>query len=108
MTTEINSDELGAITRYQWTTTGLKPSELEFGQTRYVSEYDYDKLERDLAKANAHKAVLVEALEQLKKALLTDSRGKTILADTVEYHLDGPSMYRAINAARAALSQVQA
>lgn len=46
---------------------------------------------------------LVEALEKIEVALRTDSRGKSILADTVEYHLDGQAMYHAINAARAAL-----
>ena len=65
------------------------------------------RAERDLTKANADKAVLVEALEILEMALKTDSRDQTIDADSVEYHLDGPAMYRAINYARIALSKVQ-
>jgi hypothetical protein len=45
------------------------------------------------------------ALIELEAALRTDSRGKTIMSDTVEYHLDGQTMYHAINKARAAIAR---
>lgn len=48
-----------------------------------------------------------EALSDLEAALRRDSRNKTVLSDTVEYHLDGQSMYQAINRARAALAQAR-
>lgn len=40
----------------------------------------------------------------LEEALRKDSRQHSILSDTVEYHLDGQTMYHAINRARAFLS----
>jgi hypothetical protein len=49
-------------------------------------------------------AELSAALGEIESALRKDSREKTITGDTVEYHLDGQTMYRAINRARAALS----
>ena len=49
-------------------------------------------------------AALREALIALEAALRKDSRDKAIMADTVEYHLDGQAMYVAINKARAALA----
>lgn len=52
----------------------------------------------------AQVARLREALTGLEAALRKDSRDKAILPDTVEYHLDGQTMYQAINAARAALA----
>ena len=60
---------------------------------------------RSLERDNAR---LREALEILEMALKTDGRDKTIEADSVEYHIDGQAMYRAINAVRAALSPAQA
>lgn len=48
---------------------------------------------------------MVEALTKLEAALRKDSRDKTVLSDTVEYHLDGQVMYQAINCARAALAK---
>ena len=62
--------------------------------------YRIRDLERD-------RAVLIAALETLEAALKTDSRDKSILADTVEYHLDGQAMYHAINTARATLASVK-
>lgn len=49
-------------------------------------------------------AELSEALKEIEIALRKDSREKTITGDTAEYHLDGQTMYRALNRARAALS----
>ncbi len=54
--------------------------------------------------AEAEVARLREVLAALEAALRKDSRGKTVFADTVEYHLDGQAMYQAINLARAALA----
>lgn len=48
---------------------------------------------------------LREALRGIEKALRTDSRDKSIIGDEVEYHLDGQTMYLAINAARRALGE---
>src|SRR5262249_32316616 len=46
---------------------------------------------------------MLEALQVLERALREDSRRKSILADTVEYHIDGQTMYLAINKAREAI-----
>ena len=44
------------------------------------------------------------ALVAIEEALCKDSRQKSIVGDEVEYHLDGQTMYYAINKARAALA----
>lgn len=46
---------------------------------------------------------LREALNEIYRALMKDSRQESIINDDVEYHLDGPTMYFAINKARRAL-----
>jgi hypothetical protein len=48
---------------------------------------------------------LAEALRKIESALRVDSRQKDICGDDVEYHLDGPTMYYAINTAREALRE---
>lgn len=48
---------------------------------------------------------MLEALEAIEAALRKDARDKSIAKDTVEYHLDGQTMYHAINTARAAISK---
>ena len=48
---------------------------------------------------------LLEALEIVEAALRKDSRQKSIVGDEVEYHLDGNTMYHAINTARAAIAR---
>lgn len=50
---------------------------------------------------------LYEALAAVEAALRKDSRGQTIVGDGVEYHLDGQTMYRAINKARGALAKAR-
>ena len=69
-------------------------------------------VERELAAAQSTIAEqakeierLREALRGIEKALRTDSRDKSIIGDEVEYHLDGQTMYLAINAARRALGE---
>lgn len=62
-------------------------------------------LERELAAAQQEIERLREALRGIEKALRTDSRDKSIIGDEVEYHLDGQTMYLAINAARRALGE---
>ena len=32
------------VTRYMWTATGLRPSEIEHGTVRFIRETDYDAL----------------------------------------------------------------
>ena len=32
------------VTRYMWTATGLRPSEIEHGPVRFIRETDYDAL----------------------------------------------------------------
>jgi hypothetical protein len=51
---------------------------------------------------------LAEALRKIESALRKDSRQKDICGDDVEYHLDGQTMYYAINAAREALREHEA
>jgi len=46
---------------------------------------------------------LREALAEIYRALMKDSRQKSIVNDDVEYHLDGPTMSFALNKARRAL-----
>ena len=58
-----------------------------------------------LAAAQQEIERLREALRGIEKALRTDSRDKSIIGDEVEYHLDGQTMYLAINAARRALGE---
>ena len=58
----------------------------------------------ELAKARAENERLRGALVSLEAALLKDSRQKSIVGDDTEYHLDGNSMYHAINKVRAALA----
>ena len=53
---------------------------------------------------NGHREML-EALVSLEAALRKDSREKSVLSETVEYHLDGQAMYQAINKARAAITK---
>lgn len=48
---------------------------------------------------------LLEALKAVEAALRKDARDKSIAKDTVEYHLDGQTMYHAINTARSAISK---
>lgn len=50
---------------------------------------------------------LLGALVKIEAALRVDAREKSILADTVEYHLDGQVMYMAINAARDAIARAR-
>ena len=49
----------------------------------------------------------VKVLEELYAALLTDSRGKTVTGDDVEYHLNGSDMYIAVNKVRGLLSRLK-
>ena len=49
----------------------------------------------------------VKVLEELYAALLTDSRGKTVTGDDVEYHLNGSDMYIAVNKVRNLLSRLE-
>ena len=57
----------------------------------------------ELAQARSEIERLREALVSLERSLLKDSRQKSIVGDDTEYHLDGNSMYHAINKVRAAL-----
>jgi hypothetical protein len=52
-------------------------------------------------------ADMLAALKGIEAALRKDSRDKTVLRDTVEYHLDGQAMYGAINAAREAIAKAE-
>ena len=61
-------------------------------------------VETALTKEMAENERLREALVSLEAALLKDSRQKSIVGDDTEYHLDGNSMYHAINKVRAALA----
>ena len=67
--------------------------------------YPYCKCEVCLR--NYAAADMLAALEFLEAGLRTDSRGKTVLSNTVEYHLDGQAMYIAINKARAAIAKAR-
>ena len=58
----------------------------------------------ELAQARSEIERLREALVSLERSLLKDSRQKSIVGDDTEYHLDGNSMYHAINKVRAALA----
>ena len=43
---EVMSD----VTRYMWTATGLRPSEIEHGPVRFIRETDYDALRATVAR----------------------------------------------------------
>ena len=38
------------VTRYMWTATGLRPSEIEHGPVRFIRETDYDALRATVAR----------------------------------------------------------
>jgi hypothetical protein len=61
-----------------------------------------ENLRAEVARLSALAEQMAGALERVEAALRVDSRQKSILSDTVEYHLDGQTMYQAITAARAA------
>lgn len=67
----------------------------------------YSEAADTIASLRAVNAELVEALERLDAALRTDTRNRTVTADTVEYHLEGHAMYAAINRIRAALDKAR-
>ena len=50
---------------------------------------------------------MLAALKQLEAALKNDSRQKSILGDTVEYHLNGETMYDAINRVRVTIAKAE-
>lgn len=58
----------------------------------------------DLMDVNAE---LLAALKELEAALHKDIRSSTLMADTVEYHLDGQTMYIALNKARDAIAKAK-
>ena len=74
------------------------------GLPKYRADVDAVRaaLQRDAVNAD-----MLAALEFLEAGLRTDSRGKTVLSNTVEYHLDGQAMYIAINKARAAIAKAR-
>jgi len=62
----------------------------------------------DVVERLQHRAKdMLEALTLLEAALRKDSRDKSILSDTVEYHLDGQTMGYAINKVRAAIAKAE-
>lgn len=60
-----------------------------------------------LAEQDEKVDALREALTEIYRALMKDSRQKSVVNDDVEYHLDGPTMYFALNKARRALEYNQ-
>jgi len=53
-------------------------------------------------------AELLATLTELEAALRKDRCDKSVLSDTVVYHLEGNAMYHAINKCRAAIAKASA
>jgi len=89
---------------------GVRIARVEEPDKRLKQFGDYEEDEA-VCRANARLIAaapdLLEALQAIENALHKDSRDKSIVGDGVEYHLDGQTMYFALNAARAALAKVQ-
>jgi len=52
-------------------------------------------------------AELFNTLRRAEAALCKDSRGMSLCSDTVEFHLDGETMYHAINDIRSAICRAE-
>ena len=50
------------VTRYMWTATGLRPSEIEHGPVRFIRETDYDALRATVERLEAERQTFIDAL----------------------------------------------
>lgn len=97
-----------------WVVTGRNDHWVHIGpkkpSKRVLSVANLPAMQTDLdANTNLITAApdLLAALREIEDALRKDSRDKTIGREDVEYHLDGQTMYRAINLARAAIAKAE-
>ena len=64
------------VTRYMWTATGLRPSEIEHGPVRFIRETDYDALRAQLDEEREACARLCEEHKALRLSEIIRARGE--------------------------------